>query len=118
MEDDLEQLSGLTDATAERSADDLFQLLATRERRVTIAHLSEHPDATVDELATVLAGRAAVDEEKISDEADYEDAYIRLFHSILPRFEDYGLLEFDTDQQAVRNAEVPRPVLAVLGIER
>jgi hypothetical protein len=109
--------SALARATSEQTLDEWLELLARRKTRITLAYLYDHPNATVDELAAVIAGRTAVETERIGTEAEYDDARIYLHHSILPRLDDHELLEYDPAESAVRNADVPAAVCAALGID-
>lgn len=117
MDNYLENLSLLSTTDTDRSVDELLRLLSDRDVRITVAYLYDHPNATLDELATVIVGKTAVDESRIGTESDYQRACVHLYHSVLPRLDDHDLLEFDHDEKAVRDVDVPPVVFTVLGIE-
>ncbi|ELY64312.1 hypothetical protein [Natronococcus jeotgali] len=48
MNDGLEDLSALADAAPGHDVDDLLGLLSSREVRITLAYLYDHPSATLD----------------------------------------------------------------------
>ncbi|NKE34650.1 hypothetical protein GWG54_02225 [Natronococcus sp. JC468] len=118
MNDGLEDLSALADAAPEHDVDDLLGLLSSREVRITLAYLYDHPSATLDDLAAVIAGATAADGGRIAGEGAYERARVTLHHSVLPRLDDHGLLEFDPSDGRVRDVDVPPAVYGVLGVEK
>lgn len=117
MQYDLEDLSALVGSDLERDIDDLLGLIANREIRITLAYLYDHPTATVDELAAVIAGRTAAEDDRIAHGSDYVEARISLHHSVLPRLDDHELVEFDPEDGLVREVAVPPAVYAVLGLD-
>ncbi|ADD05540.1 uncharacterized protein Nmag_1969 [Natrialba magadii ATCC 43099] len=116
MKNEIDDLSPLADAVSGRALDEWLGLLANREMQITLAYLYDHPKTTVNELATAIAGKTAAEEGRIAAESDYDDAYIYLYHSILPRLDDHELLEFDAEEQTVRDVDVPPAIYTVLGI--
>ncbi len=116
MEKDLEDLSALTDAVPEHDVDALLGLLSTREVRITLAYLYDHPNAAVDELAAAITGAAAAEDGRIGGESEYERAHVYLHHSVLPRLQDHGLIEFDPVDGTVGEVDVPPAVYGVLGV--
>lgn len=117
MDDFAQNLSVLSTADIEYSTDEILGLLSKREVRVTLAYLYDHPEATLDELATVVTGIGAADEGRIGTESDYKRAYVRLYHSTLPRLDDHGLLEFDSSERTVSDVDVPPVIYTVLGVD-
>ncbi|MDG5817977.1 hypothetical protein [Natronococcus sp. A-GB7] len=116
MKDSLEDLSALADAVSEHDVDELLGLLSTREVRITLAYLYDHPNATVDELAAAITGSVAAEDGRIGGESEYERAYIYLHHSVLPRLQDHGLIGFDPVDGTVEEVDVPPAVYDVLGV--
>ncbi|AGB39728.1 DUF7344 domain-containing protein [Natronococcus occultus] len=116
MSDTHKDLSALTNGAPEHTVDELLGLLSEREIRTTLGYLYDHSDATVDELAAVVAGTEAVGEETIAGQRAYDRARISLHHSVLPQLDDHGLLEFDPDAGAVDEVDIPSAVYEVLGV--
>lgn len=116
MKYSLEDLSALADAVPEHDVDDLLGLLSTREIRITLAYLYDHPNATVDELAAAVTGTAAAEDGRIGGEPEYERAHVYLHHSILPRLQDHGLIAFDPTAGTVEEVDVPPAVYEFLGV--
>lgn len=113
----LEDLSALADAVPEHDVDDLLGLLSTREVRITLAYLYDHPNATVDELAAAITGASAAEDGRIGGESEYERAHVYLHHSVLPRLQDHGLIAFDSADGRVEEVDVPPAVYGVLGVD-
>ncbi|ELZ03141.1 hypothetical protein C482_03934 [Natrialba chahannaoensis JCM 10990] len=109
--------SAIEETASGQTLDEWLELLAKPKTRITLAYLHDHPNATVDELATAIAGKTAVETGRIVTEAEYDEACIYLYHSILPRLDDYGVLEYDHAESAVRDATIPAAVVAVLEID-
>ncbi|ELY59130.1 hypothetical protein C491_07311 [Natronococcus amylolyticus DSM 10524] len=116
MKDRLEDLSALADAVSEHDVDELLGLLSAREVRITLAYLYDHPNATVDELAAAITGAAAAESGRIGGESEYERAHVYLHHSVLPRLQDHGLIEFDPVDGTVEEVDVPPAVYDFLGV--
>ncbi|MDG5758366.1 hypothetical protein QA600_03320 [Natronococcus sp. A-GB1] len=116
MKNSFEDISALADAVSEHDIDELLGLLSTRQVRITLAYLYDHPNATVDDLATAITGAAAVDDGRIAGESEYERAHVYLHHSVLPRLQDHGLIEFDPVDRTVEEVDVPPAVYDFLGV--
>lgn len=83
------------------SLDETLELLADRERRAILRHLTACSDdvTTCDDLADQLHAERARREESNPDEAAVES---RLHHVHLPKLREAGLLEYDRRNKHVR----------------
>ncbi|SDQ56379.1 DUF7344 domain-containing protein [Natronobacterium texcoconense] len=116
MVEPIENLSALQNADLELTIDEILELLSIPTVRTTLAYLYDHPETTIDELASVVAGKTAIDDDRIATGRDYENAHIKLHHETLPRLDDYGLLAFDPDDGTVTDVDVPTAVYTTLGV--
>ena len=73
----------------------VMRALSTREQRYVAYHLLDHEQATLDELADVLAGRVAAVERRVTTRSDRESLRTALYHTHLPQMRDAGLIVFD-----------------------
>ncbi len=82
--------------------DDLsFRVLADARRRRLLYVLLEEGETTVDEMATLLAGWAAVDSGTMTTPTDRERIRVRLYHADLPML-SYGLVSLFTGEHRHR----------------
>ncbi|PCR90157.1 DUF7344 domain-containing protein [Natrinema ejinorense] len=109
-------ISALQSATSEIPVDDVIRTLGDRHARNAIIYLHDHPRATFDELADVLAASEASDDDTISTPADRERIRIQLYHAILPRLAEVGFVRFDSETNTVTDTTIPKPVVDALGI--
>ncbi|MCU4973322.1 hypothetical protein OB955_11275 [Halobacteria archaeon AArc-m2/3/4] len=84
------------------SPDALFDVLATTRSRYVLYYLVDHGGTTmVDTVATtVTAWETETTADGISRDS-MEDTLIDLVHATLPKLDDYGFVEYDTDEKVV-----------------
>lgn len=85
----------------ERSLDTLLQLVADRRRRQALQHLRQEANGktTIDDLVDAMRDRdSGADGQTI----DGEQHAIQLYHTHLPKLADYGVVDFDPENRAVR----------------
>lgn len=95
---------------ARPSTDELYQALAAEPRRRILSHLLEQPTTSVDEMADVLTGWRAIEENEVVGPDVRERTYSRLHHVDLPMLEDVGLLTYDVDDDEIRLSSLADPV--------
>lgn len=89
--------------------DATFAALCDPRRRHALYHLRERESATLDELATVLAGwlNAREDGEGVATPEDRERVRIGLHHGQLPKLSAAGFVRYDADSGEVALADLP-----------
>lgn len=77
--------------------DRIFDALSQVERRYALYYLRDRETATVEELATVLAGwlRSRRDQQEIVTPGDRQRVKVSLHHNHLPKLEDAGFVRYD-----------------------
>lgn len=85
----------------ERSFDALLQLVADRRRRQAIHHLRHEADGntTIDDLVDRMHD-GGLDAD--GHPTDREQLAIQLYHAHLPKLADYGVVEFEPENGAIR----------------
>lgn len=84
-----------------RSLDELLQLVADRDRRLTIQQLRRGASGItkIDDLVDAMLDRGSgTDEQTI----EREQLVIQLYHAHLPKLADHGIVEFEPDNRTVR----------------
>lgn len=99
------------------SADEIFGLCSNRDARIALVYLSDRETATIEELATVIAGQSAVEKGGVEGKERHDHARIVLHHAVLPRLADHDILEYDSEEGEVRDVDVPDIVATVLRID-
>lgn len=82
------------------SQDTVFAALSDRHRRVLLSHLSEMADTMAERSQLVKAIRTASKGEK---KPPKDAVALELHHNHLPRLDDGGFIDYDSQQGAVRN---------------
>lgn len=82
----------------------IFELLATRRRRLLVEQLDEYRDQ--EETLTLPAAARAVAEREAADTDDdpddlYQTIYVGLYQMHIPALEDIGLVDFDPESKRV-----------------
>lgn len=86
-----------TDLTGEQSLDSIFDHLSDRRCRLALrAVAGRDPPIPLREVAAAVASR-----ESGADAATTHEVAIELHHVHLPRLSDGGVLEYDSDRNAV-----------------
>ena len=116
MNDVIPALSAIDRVTAV-SSDEVLRLLANADARTVLAYVSSRPEATIDELATVVVGADVADDHRVATPADHTQARIRLHHTVLPWLEDCGFLTYSAETGQTSAVDVPGPVRSLLEVE-
>ncbi|WP_418280160.1 DUF7344 domain-containing protein [Halorubrum sp. DTA98] len=95
------------------SDDGLYRALAAARRRLLLYYLIDADERTVEELATVLAGREATETGTARTRDDRDRLRVRLVHSDLPFLDECGLVAYDR-QDATVTLEPLDPFVAEL----
>lgn len=100
---DLPQRSrGAKTQTAPRLSDDeLYRALSARRRRRILYLLFIEEEATVDKIATVLAGWDATETGTMVTPDERTEVVLELRHVHLPRLADAGFVTVDSDDDTV-----------------
>jgi hypothetical protein len=83
------------------SYDECFDLLSNYRRRCTLHYLEQHEEATISDLSEQVA---AWEYEQAPEEVSYDErkrVYTSLQQVHLPRMDEVGVVEFDSDQGTV-----------------
>ncbi len=112
MDDDLGER--LSHTTPDPALDEALALLQDRTVRATLYYLSAEPTTTLDEVAAVVAGQTATDDETITNAADYTGIRLRLYHAVLPKLAHRGYLRFDHETGTVSRITIPSVVETLL----
>lgn len=114
--DDARPGDGLdVDVLLDESVDDeVYRALADGRRRIALAYLLEHSEATVEELADVVAGVAGARGSVVVGPADREAVRIELFHRHLPVLSEARLVEFDPTTGEASGRRVSEAVRSLL----
>lgn len=85
------------------SQDTVFELLSSPRRRFILYHLRRHGgEATIDELTTEIAAwENDLPPEELSRQ-DEKRVYVSLYQTHIPKFEDEGVIEYDSEEGLVR----------------
>lgn len=81
--------------------EDVLRALSNRHQRYALYHLLDHENATLDELADVVAGWVATTEAGVTTAADRSSIRVKLYHDHLPKLADADLVEFDQEAKVV-----------------
>ena len=96
---------------------DLFSLLSDQYVRYTLAYVSGRQAITLNELTEFVTGREATDRGVIARRSDYERVRIRLYHVVLPRLDEAGYVEFDSQTCTITGVAIPPIVDRLLALE-
>jgi len=95
-------MSSESDGSAdELTYDECFDLLSNYRRRCTLHYLEQHEETTIGDLSEQVA---AWEYERSPEEVSYDErkrVYTSLQQVHLPRMDDIGVVEFDSDQGTV-----------------
>lgn len=81
--------------------DQLFDVLANQRRRHVLSYLHEAPTDVV-EFSDLIAGVVARESDRNRDTDHYETVAIDIWHTHLPKLANFGLLEYDEEDQMIR----------------
>jgi hypothetical protein len=96
------------------SQDVFYRALATAQRRRALYVLLVQEAATVDELATVLAGWEATDTGTMRSPADHRRIGVDLRHRDLPMLAEAGLVDYDAEAEVVTVEPLEEAVVALV----
>lgn len=97
-------------------AEESFRVLAEPRVRDVLRYLFEHSKVYLDRLADVVAGLEATRTDAVVEGIDRETVRVLLYHSVLPRLDAAGFVDFDPERKVVTEADVPPAVYAALGV--
>ena len=89
--------------------EDVMQALSARERRYVLYHLLDHERITLAELADVVAGWLAVNEQRVTTTVDRESIRLALYHNHLPKLAAIDLIAFDPEEKVVDRSPLTEP---------
>ncbi|WP_170977290.1 DUF7344 domain-containing protein [Halorussus salinisoli] len=94
----------------------IFDALSRTERRYLLYYLHDRGTATVEELATVLAGWLQVHENEVEivTPDDRQRVQVSLHHVDLPKLEDEGFVRYDSDSGEVTLDSMPETFDSIL----
>lgn len=81
--------------------EDVLRAMSTREQRYVLYHLLDHEEATLGELADVVAGWIAATDRDVTTSVDRSSLRVGLYHNHLPRLAEADLIAFDPEAKAV-----------------
>lgn len=111
LDDLLETLGGMEE---DYPLDEIFRLLSDQYVRYTLDYLSASSTTSLGELADIIAGLEAVEQETIITPVDHDRIRIRLYHVVLPQLDECGYIQFDATDRTIEQSNVPSPVVALL----
>ena len=71
-----------------------------------------------DELAEYVAGIEAMECGDIVTPTAYETIRIRLYHSVLPKLDEVGYIDFDLRDRTITSATIPEEMRSLLSINQ
>lgn len=91
------------------SQDTVFDLLSSPRRRFILYYLRSHGgEASLDELTTQIAAwENGLDPDELTSQ-DEKRVYVSLYQTHIPKFEETGIVEYDSDEGIVRLTEQAR----------
>lgn len=106
-------------STSEASLDAILDVLSNERRReVCRCVASEDPSSTLRELSECLAARENDVPVAELSSAERKRAYVALYQIHLPKMDDAGVIDFDTDRKTVRaGAMFPETYESLLAIQ-
>ncbi|ELY60799.1 DUF7344 domain-containing protein [Natronolimnohabitans innermongolicus] len=108
---DNEWLRAILETTEEvernTAADHLLWVLSDRYTRYVLASVVDESTVTLEALTDVVAGLEAAETGSIVTSSDHERIRLWLYHVVLPKLDDVGYLEFDSEAQTVETDEIP-----------
>lgn len=94
-----------TESSSDR--EEIFEVLSNQRRRYTLAYLKQSEDGRAD-LSTLATQVAAVENDVPADQVASEDrksVYVGLRQTHLPKMDQYGLVEYDSDRGEITLTE-------------
>jgi len=94
--------------------DETFALLQNRRRRLVLASLREHESTTQGDLARHIAAIENEIPEEAVTSTQRKRVYVSLYQAHLPKLDDFGAIDFDTDRGTVERTPGTEPLLQCL----
>ncbi|WP_227378574.1 DUF7344 domain-containing protein [Haladaptatus halobius] len=91
------------------SLDTIFDILSHSHRRYVLSYLSQTEDdlATVADLVAFVSNHESEDETSVQRTQD-DAVRVAMHHNHLPKLDDAGVIEFDTQSETIRYWAHPR----------
>lgn len=100
--------------TTELGLDLVYALLADRRRRLALASLGDHSESmALADLTREVAARERGSPVAEIPRGAVEDVYSSLYHTHLPKLEEAGIVEYDPDDDRVRESAAAERVQRV-----
>lgn len=93
--------SGFPEVRDGLSLDVTFELLKNHRRRVVLRYLDDNPDTTLSTLAEYTAAKENDKRVPELSSAERKRVYISLYQCHLPKLDDAGVIDFDSDRGTV-----------------
>ena len=100
------------------SRSEMYDVLAVAYSRSVLTVLLDRSTVQFDELAEHVAGIEAMETGEIVTPTTYETIRIRLYHSVLPKLDEVGYIDFDIGDRTITSATIPKEVRTLLSIEQ
>lgn len=87
--------------------EEIFEVLSNERRRYVLAYLKQHENGEVD-FGTLVTNVAALENDTSVEQvtsSDRKSVYVGLRQSHLPKMDDYGLVEYDSDRGTIELTE-------------
>ncbi len=78
-----------------------FDLLSNRRRLLVIKYLSEHQEAELSGIAEHIAALESDIPQEDVEKKDRKRVFISLYQTHIPRLEEHGIVEYDSDEGVV-----------------
>lgn len=82
--------------------------------RHTLRFIGSHEEAMLDEVADAVAGLEAAETETLVTAGTRDRFRVRLYHVVLPKLDDLGLVSFDPADRRVERGDIPDDVAPLL----
>jgi histidinol-phosphate/aromatic aminotransferase/cobyric acid decarboxylase-like protein len=95
-------------------SDGQLRALSSPHVRHTLRWLDSYPQTTLAELTDAVAGFEGAQSETVVTAEGRDRIRTQLYHTVLPKLEALGFVDFDVDERTVERAEIPPGVAQLL----
>ena len=96
---------------------EMYDVLSVAYSRYVLSVLLDRSTVPFDELVEQVAGIEAIETDELVTPSAYERIRIRLYHSVLPKLEDVGYIDFDLADRTITSQTIPAHVQSLLSNE-